>query len=145
MQSVRSLSCALLAAAAMTAASCGDPKPLPFEPGGGGPDPDATFSRVQGEVFSVSCAIAGCHVGPGPAAGLDLGPGSSYAATVRVPSSQRADLARIEPYEPDRSYLIKKVRGDADVSGSAMPLTGTLSVEQRSLLVDWVRRGAPLD
>jgi len=145
MSTTGSIAGVTLAVAVLAATGCGDPKPLPFEPGGGGPDPDATFSRVQGEVFSVSCAIAGCHVGPGPAAGLDLGPGSSYAATVRVPSSQRSDLARVEPYEPDRSYLIKKVRGDADVSGSAMPLTGTLSVEQRSLLVDWVRRGAPLD
>ena len=136
---------AALAAAVAAAAGCGDPKPLPFEPDGGGPDPNARFSRVQGEVFSVSCTLAGCHAGPGPAAGLDLEPASSYAAIVRVPSAQRADLARIEPYQPDRSYLIKKVRGDADVSGSAMPLTGTLSVEQRSLLVDWVRRGAPLD
>lgn len=126
--------------------SCGDRKPLPTEPPGAGQPADtATFSRVEGEVFAVSCAISGCHTGAAPQAGMDLSPGAAYGATVGVPSSERPDLNRIEPFAPDASYLIKKVRGDADVVGSPMPLTGALTGDQFQLLVDWVQRGAPKD
>lgn len=135
--------CLVIAAAAT--AACGTQKELPLGPGGGEPNPSATFTRVQGEVFSVSCAFAGCHAGAAPQAGLDLSPAASYASTVRAPSTQRGELARIEPADPDRSYLVLKLRGDAGILGSRMPLTGSLTAAQVELVVDWVRRGAPRD
>ncbi len=129
----------------LTAAACGDKKTLPFEPGGGPPDPNATFTRVQGEVFSVSCALSGCHSGASPTGGMNLTAGVAYGNIVRVPSTERADLNRIEPGDPDRSYMVKKLRGDPDIVGSPMPLIGSISAAQRQLVIDWVRRGAPND
>lgn len=126
-------------------AGCGDRKTLPTEPAGPAPDPAATFSRVQGEVFTASCALAGCHAGSAPQAGMDLSPGAAYGATVGVPSTERSDLNRIEPFAPDASYVVKKLRGDADIVGSPMPLTGAFTEAQFQLLVDWVRRGAADD
>jgi len=139
----RLLLVAIASAAAL--AGCGDPKSLPFAPGGEPPDPSATFTRVQGEVFSPSCALSGCHAGAAAQAGMDLTPSAAYAAVVGVASAQRPDLARVEPGDPERSYLVKKLRGDPDVVGSPMPLTGTVSDDARRLVVDWVRRGAPRD
>ncbi|MGC8915635.1 MAG: hypothetical protein ACP5NF_01490 [Thermoanaerobaculum sp.] len=52
---------------------------------------------------------------------------------------------RVAPFDPDASYLVKKLRGDPDIVGSPMPASGTLSSEGRKLVVDWVRRGAPRD
>ena len=135
----------LLVAATAAVAACGTHKELPLGPDGGGPDPSATFTRVQGEVFSVSCALAGCHAGAAPQAGLDLSPAASYAATVRVASTQRGEFARIEPAAPDSSYLVLKLRGDPGILGSRMPLTGSVTAAQVQLVVDWVRRGAPRD
>lgn len=127
-------------------AGCGDQKPLPTEPGGEGPDdPTATFSRVQDEVFTVSCAFAGCHAGAAPQAGMDLSAGAAYAATVGVPSSQRPDLARIQPFDPAASYIVKKLMGDPDIVGSPMPLSGGFTQAQFDLLEAWIRRGAPND
>jgi len=125
--------------------ACGNQKELPFDPGGTPPDPEATFTRVQGEVFSASCALSGCHAGAAPQAGMDLSLGVAYQNTVGVSSTERADLWRIAPGDPDSSYLIKKVRGDPDISGSRMPFGGTLGASQMRLLTDWVRRGAPRD
>lgn len=125
---------------------CGESKRLPTEPDGGGPDPNATFSRVQGEVFSPSCALSGCHAGAGPAAGLDLGVGAARANLVRVPSSERSDLYRVLPRDPAASYLVKKLRGDPDIAGSRMPLDRPpLGASHLQLVSDWIERGAPED
>ena len=126
-------------------AACGSQKELPLGPGGGEPDPSATFTRVQGEVFSVSCALAGCHAGAAPQAGLDLSPTASYASIVRVASAQRSELSRVEPSDPERSYLVLKLRGGTSIIGSRMPLTGSVTDAQVQLVVDWVLRGAPRD
>lgn len=123
-------------------AACGTQK-SPTEPGDV-PDPTATFSRVQAEVFTPSCALSGCHSGASPKAGQDLSAGKAYAQIVNVRSVESTRL-RIAPGDPDGSYLISKVRGDATITGSRMPLGGALPPDREKLLVDWVRRGAPND
>lgn len=125
--------------------SCGERKPLPFEPTLPPPDPSATFTRVQNEVFTVNCAIAGCHAALGAREGMNLSAGAAYVNTVRVPSVERPDLNRIEPGDPDRSYLVKKLRGDPDITGLRMPDGGSLTSAEIQLVIDWVRRGAPRD
>lgn len=125
--------------------ACGERKNLPTSPEGGPPDPSATFTRVLGEVFVPSCARAGCHAGQAPQAGLNLEPAAAYANTVRQPSTQRPELLRVAPFDPQASYLVKKIRGDPDIVGSPMPAEGSLSPQARQLIVDWVRRGAPRD
>jgi len=132
-------------AAAIGVASCGQRK-LPFEPNTGPPpDPNATFTRVQNEVFSGNCAIAGCHARLGAQQGMSLAAGTAYANTVRVPSKERPDLFRVSPGNPNGSYLVKKLRGDPDITGLKMPDGGTLTPAQVQLVIDWVRRGAPND
>jgi hypothetical protein len=134
-----------LLATALVTTACGTKKTLPFEPGGGPPSPDATFTRVQSEVFTVSCALSGCHAGSAPTAGMNLSAGVSYGNIVGVVSTERGDLQRIAPGDPERSYLVKKIRGDADIVGSQMPLIGSITAAKRQLVIDWVRRGAPND
>jgi hypothetical protein len=131
--------------AAVVAVGCGQRK-LPFEPAAGPtPNPSATFTRVQNEVFTPNCAVAGCHSALAPQQGMNLSAGAAYANTVRVPSKERPDLNRIEPGDPNRSYLVKKIRGDADIVGVRMPNGGTLTAAQIQLVIDWVSRGAPND
>lgn len=124
---------------------CGERKTLTTAPDGAPPDPNATFTRVLGEVFVPSCARTGCHAGQAPQAGLNLEPALAYSNVVNRPSSQRPELLRVAPFDPQASYLVKKIRGDPDIVGSPMPAEGSLSAEARQLVVDWVRRGAPRD
>ncbi len=123
-------------------AACGTRK-SPTEPDDG-PDPTATFTRVQAEVFTPSCALSGCHAGPGAQLGQDLSAGRAYASIVNVRAVESTRL-RIAPGDPDASYLVSKVKGDATITGSRMPPGGALPADQVQLLVDWVRRGAPND
>jgi hypothetical protein len=98
--------------------------------GGGGPGPQPCESQVPGDpvsftnniqpIFGRSCAIAGCHIPPVLNAGLDMSPAVVYANTVNVKSTQRLNLDRIEPGDPDRSYLLSKMTGQ-NIIGVFMP------------------------
>lgn len=133
---------AFLLAAGVALAACGTRK-SPIEPDGV-PDPTATFTRVQAEVFTPSCALSGCHAGASPQQGMDLSAGRSYGQVVNVRSVESTRL-RIAPGDTAGSYLISKVNGDATITGGRMPLGGSLTSSQLTLLADWVRRGAPND
>jgi len=94
----------------------------------------ATFTEVQQQIFTASCAFSGCHGG------------SSPANIVNVASSEKPSLDRIEPSDPDNSYLYLKVLGDSSISGARMPSGGAmLSQDLLDLLRDWIERGAPND
>jgi hypothetical protein len=104
----------------------------------------ATFTQVQDQIFTASCAFSGCHGGGAPAAGLNLTAGQAYANIVDVPSTEQPSLDRIEPSDPAASYLWLKVIGDPSISGGRMPLGGPfLSEELEDLLRGWIEVGAP--
>jgi PKD repeat protein len=106
----------------------------------------ATFSAVQQQIFSQSCAFSSCHGGAAPAQGLDLSEGAAYGEIVNAPSNQVPSLDLIEPSDPDNSYLYQKVTDDSPISGSRMPRgAAPLSQQLIDLLRDWIERGAPND
>ncbi len=112
--------------------------------GGGGEL--ATFTAVQTRIFDASCAFSGCHGGSSPAMGLDLSSGTAYSNIVNIASSQQPSVDRIEPNQPDSSYLYLKVIDDPSITGSRMPRGApALAQELIDLLRDWIERGAPND
>ncbi|MBV9496615.1 MAG: hypothetical protein JOZ54_20390 [Acidobacteria bacterium] len=127
--------------------ACGKLVESPTDPGGGGEpvDPTATFTRVQNEVFTPTCAAIGCHDPLGRQEQLVLTPGQSYANTVGRPSNQMPQLARVTPGDASNSYLYRKITG-AGITGDRMPQGGPyLNDTQIKLVRDWIRRGAPND
>lgn len=142
---------ALIAAMSITALSlaCGDLKESPTDPGGGGeppPDATATFVRVQQEILTPTCALSACHDPFFPQEALILSNGRSYALLVNIPSRQVPALDRVEPGDPDASYLYRKVNGGPGITGDRMPQgRPALTAAQLALLRDWIRRGAPND
>ncbi len=106
----------------------------------------ATFTEVQQQIFTASCAFSGCHGGSSPQQGMDLRAGAAFANIVNVASREKPSLDRIEPSDPDNSYLYLKVLGDSSISGVRMPRGGAmLSQDLLDLLRDWIERGAPND
>jgi hypothetical protein len=137
---------ALLLLVLAAAAGCGKVK-SPTEPAAAGSGPALTFSQIQAQIFTPSCAKSGCHV-PGVATGgMVLAAGQSYGQIVGRPSQENPGLARVQPGDPERSYLLKKIRGDADISGSRMPQDGPpfLSAGEIEGIAAWIRAGAPND
>src|SRR5438876_7014453 len=82
---------------------CGKLKELPTDPGVGSGepiDPTATFTRVQNEVFSPTCAALGCHDPLGRQEQMILTSGNAYGNTVNVTSNQMPGLKRVAPSDP---------------------------------------------
>lgn len=136
----------LLVAAFTTvvAAGCG---------GGGGGDgptappipsgPPTTLSQIQSQVFTPSCARVGCHTGSGQA-GLILSTGAARGNLVNVPSSQQPALSRVVPGNAEASYLVRKIRGDASITGARMPISAApLTQSQIDGIIQWINDGAP--
>jgi hypothetical protein len=69
----------------------------------------------------------------------------SYGLLVNQPASENSTLDRVEPGDPQRSYLILKLRGDPSISGARMPFDGPpyLRPEQIEGIAAWIRAGAP--
>jgi len=110
---------------------------------GSGDNPVASFDSIQNSVFTPTCALSGCHNEASASAGLVLASGQSYGNLVNVPSTEVPSFDRVEPGDPERSYLIKKLRGDADITGDRMPRGGApLSSSQIDSIVQWIAAGA---
>lgn len=136
----------LLCFSLLLLAGCGE-LITPTDPGVGGPPPDptATFTRVQNEIFTPTCARLGCHDTIGQQSQLVLSTGRAYAATVNVASVEMPALLRVAPGDPANSYLYRKITG-AGITGDRMPQAlPPLTDAQIALVRDWIRRGAPND
>ena len=134
-------------ATALLITSCGKLEtPTTPDTGGGDPiDPTATFTRVQNEVFTPTCAQLGCHDTLGRQSDLILAPGRAYAQTVGVASVESPSLQRVKPNDFANSYLYRKIIGSG-ITGDRMPQSSPpLSDAQIRLVRDWIRRGAPND
>lgn len=117
----------------------GNQPPPPPPPG---PPFGANFSEIQSNVFTPTCATAGCHSGAGAPQGLRLEEPVSYAMLVNVPSTEDNGVLRVMPNDPDNSYLIQKLEGTASV-GARMPLNGAaLSQATIDVIRQWITDGA---
>lgn len=107
------------------------------------PTGPSTFTAIQDQVFTPSCALAGCHDASSAREGLVLEAGMAYSNLVNVPSNQSPIRLRVDPGNPDDSYLIKKLRGSSDISGVRMPSGApALSDSQLAGIEAWIRSGA---
>jgi hypothetical protein len=100
------------------------------------------FQQIQDTIFTPICTA--CHIGANAPQGLRLDAANSYAMIVNVASSEVPGLMRINPGNPDASYLVQKIQGSA-AQGVRMPANGPpyLAQDQIDLVRRWVAAGAP--
>jgi len=130
-----------LAAASVGCAGNGDGldengRPLDGEPG----ELRAEFQSIQDHVFTPICTA--CHAGAAAPLGLRLDEGVAFAMLVNAPSVQVPGLLRVDPGNPDASYLIQKLEGTAEM-GERMPLDRPpLAQPDIDLIRQWIIDGA---
>jgi hypothetical protein len=90
-------------------------------------------------IFKVECAIAGCHRGARPKKDLDLEPDKFLTSTINVISQEKKDFKRIDTANPEKSYLLMKIKGEKGIKGSRMPDEAPpLKKEQIKAIEDWI-------
>lgn len=110
------------------------------------PPVGTSLDEIQAAVFSVSCSGGGCHSGPtgnSLPSGMDLtSADNSFANLVNVNSIQAGSLMRVNPGDPDNSYLVQKLEGTA-ASGVQMPF-GVTPLSQATIdnIRAWITAGA---
>ena len=103
-----------------------------------------TLATLQSNIFTPKCS--GCHSGVGASLpGVqNLTDGNTYTSIVGVTSLEQSSLKRIQPGDPDNSYLVHKVEGGPSITGVQMPAAGGLLTQtQIGWIVAWVTAGAP--
>jgi len=103
-----------------------------------------TLTQIQSEVFTPTCAVSGCHDGGGGVLprSMNLRAGNSHGSLVNVPSEQ-VGFDRVEPGDPDASYLIDKLAGNQAPGTARMPLGGPfLDQATVDMIRQWITEGA---
>ncbi|PJA73322.1 hypothetical protein CO151_13880 [bacterium CG_4_9_14_3_um_filter_65_15] len=131
------ISAVTLLVALTVLAGCSDQGTAPQVAGGGGGESDVSFAADIQPIFNANCI--GCH-GAGGNGGLDLRDGSSYGNLVGV-EAMGYSLLRVEAGSSETSVLYLKLMG-APVTGTRMPVGGTLEQATIDLVADWIDQGA---
>jgi hypothetical protein len=107
----------------------------------GQPIADSDFQEIQDTIFTPICTA--CHVGANAPQGLRLDAANSYAMLVNVASVEVPGTLRVNPGNPDASYIVQKIEGIAAV-GVRMPANGPpyLSQDRIDLVRRWIAAGA---
>jgi hypothetical protein len=100
------------------------------------------FSNLQQNIFTISCAVSGCHVLPNPRAFLLLTVGNAYSNLVNVNSTQMQSMLRVKPGDSNNSWLMKKLRAEGT---TVMPPNGLLSAAVIDSIAKWIDQGAAND
>jgi mono/diheme cytochrome c family protein len=116
------------------------PTPPPAPP----PAPTVTLAQLQSSIFTPSCS--GCHSGSGttlPGSMNLTAAATTFAALVNVASVEQPALKRVAPGDAANSYIIHKLEGAADITGSRMPLGGPF-LDQATIdqVKAWINAGA---
>jgi hypothetical protein len=109
----------------------------------GPPVANSDFQEIQDTIFTPICTA--CHVGANAPQGLRLDAANSYAMLVNVASAESPATLRVNPGNPDASYIVQKIQGTAAV-GVRMPANGPpyLPQDRIDLVRRWIAAGAPM-
>lgn len=106
-----------------------------LKPGETSMEPISLREDVE-SVFRLNCAW--CHGGKKPKKNLRLEPGLREKSIINVPSSERESLKLVDPAEPEKSYLLMKIRGDRSIPGDRMPPGFPLNNREIQIIRQWI-------
>jgi hypothetical protein len=103
---------------------------------------DFTKMILQNQVvviFKTNCSLAGCHRGAYPKKKMNLEPDKVLESVLNVASQEISSLKRIDTKNPEKSYLLMKMRGEKGIKGERMPPDSpALKKEDIKIIEDWI-------
>lgn len=115
-------------------------------------DLEPTFASIQANIFELtdsagrnSCVSCHTNIGRNPAGGLNLLHDVAYDQLFNVNTTQVATLKRVNPGNPEASYVVHKIEGRAGIVGRRMPFNGPPFMTDGQILIlrRWIELGAP--
>lgn len=97
-----------------------------------------SFKRLIQPILDAQCVS--CHLSGASQGGLNLEDGYAYQSLVRQQSRQNK-WRRIEPGNPDESYLVRKLEGshiEIGGEGTRMPPEGSLDNASLAAIRKWI-------
>ncbi len=92
------------------------------------------------QIFSQNCSISGCHKGAYPAMNLDLDKNKFLNSLLNVQSQEIRELKLVDIENPEKSYLLMKIKGEETIVGRQMPINAPpLNEEDIQTIEDWIR------
>ncbi|MGB8657145.1 MAG: hypothetical protein WCE90_05105 [Candidatus Zixiibacteriota bacterium] len=107
-------------------------------------DSTADSAKVQMQlkvatIFKADCATAGCHRGSHPRKDMNLEPDKFLSSIVNVTSQENKNLKRVDTTNPEKSYLLMKIKGEKGIKGGRMPDEAPpLKKEEIKTIEDWI-------
>jgi hypothetical protein len=80
----------------------------------------ADLESIEDNIFTPICSK--CHIGASAPEGLQLDGAHAYNAIVGVPSVEEPQFLRVDPGNPDQSYLMLEIENAMGIEGGQMPL-----------------------
>lgn len=114
-------------------------------------DLEPTFASIQANIFELTDsagrnACVSCHtnIGRTPAGGLNLLHDLAYDQLFNVTATQNASLKRVNPGNPEGSYILHKIEGRTGIVGRRMPFNGPPFMTEGQILIlrRWIELGA---
>jgi hypothetical protein len=117
-------------------------QPISTDSASSGEPITADLASIEEHVFTPICSK--CHIGASAPEGLQLDAAHAYDFLVGVPSAEKPSLQRVNPGNPDASYMVLKIEGAAGIEGGQMPL-GENPLPQATIdaIRQWITNGAP--
>lgn len=122
----------------LTLMACGDKDD--GDTGGDTAAVDHSFDAVSADIFQASCGFSSCH-GAG-AGGLQLDADTTPDDLVGVESTAKAGAILVVAGDSGSSYLVAKMRDEADIEGTVMPQGGMLDEATIQRVEAWIDAGA---
>jgi mono/diheme cytochrome c family protein len=99
--------------------------------------PEQSIEEKAMFIFRMNCIQ--CHGSKKPPKQMRLdGPDMLAQTVIDVHSKEREHLKRIDTAEPDKSYLLMKIKGDRGIAGDAMPPDYPLNANELKVIREYL-------
>jgi hypothetical protein len=100
---------------------------------------DDNLQENVAQILKKNCSVAGCHQGNYPPMNLNLGKDKFMNSLVNIPSQGVPSLKLVDTANPEKSYLLMKIKGDKSIAGKRMPIgSPQLKDGEIKIVQDWV-------
>lgn len=91
------------------------------------------------QIVDKNCSLSGCHQGNSPPKGLNLEKDVFLDSVLNIPSQEVPSLKLVDTKNPEKSYLLMKIKGSRGIKGARMPAySPPLSSKEIQTVQEWI-------